>query len=232
MDKRFHVSQYGQCEVIDRLCYPQGDETHVGTFLEVGAWDGVDISNCYHLEKRRAWTGLLVEPISERAAHCRHNRWSPVWEGCVWDKDGSIAFLHLKGYSEMLSGVEEGYHPSYRTRIDREVQEHKQETVKLQLPCRTLNSLMLEHGMSGVDILSLDVQTAELRVLQAYDPVRHPIKGILLDTNGVNKEEIAAWFARHGYTLHWKSERADEVLYVRNDLPWTWQKTGTGVGPK
>jgi FkbM family methyltransferase len=224
MDKRFHVSQYGQCEVIDRLCYPQGDETHVGTFLEVGAWDGVDISNCYWLEKRRGWTGLLVEPIPERAAHAQHNRWSPVWEGCVWDKDGSVAFLRLKGYSEMLSVAEEGYQPSYRVRIDREVQEHKQETVRLQLPSRTLNSLMAERNLSGVDILSLDCQTAELRVLQGYDPERHPIKAILVDYNGCNREGLDDWFKAHGYQHHWKHQSADEYLFVHPDVRWSWEK--------
>jgi hypothetical protein len=63
MDDRFYVSQYGQDRVIDKLCYPSGDEPHRGIFLDIGSWDGMDISNTYMLEKKRDWRGLLVEPI-------------------------------------------------------------------------------------------------------------------------------------------------------------------------
>jgi FkbM family methyltransferase len=223
MDSRFRTGQWGQEDVFDRLFYPTGKENHVGTFIEVGAWDGIDISNTYYLEKYRGWNGVLVEPIESRAARASHNRWAPVWKGCVGWADGETEFLHVIGYSEMLSGINNSIHPRHRERIQKEVADYKQKTEILKVPCKTLNSLMTDHNLKAVDLLSLDAQTAELPILKAYDPSRHKIKAILLDFNGLNTEEITKWFDTHNYKLYWKSDRADEVLYINENLPWTWE---------
>jgi FkbM family methyltransferase len=222
MDDRFYVSQYEQDRVFEKLCYPNGDESHNGIFLDVGAWDGVDISNTYMLEKKRDWRGLLIEPIPNKAEEAKHNRWSPVWNGCIWNKNGSTLFNHVQGYSEMLSSILNGIHPRHKERIDKDVIEHKQTTELINIPCMTLNEVMKVHNIKQADFLSLDVQTAELSVLQAYDPVKNPIKVIVLDTNGVNNDELSQWFKSAGYSLHWKSPRADEYMWVNPSFSWSW----------
>lgn len=226
MDLRFRTGQWGQEAAIDRLCYPKGNETHKGIFIEVGAWDGVEISNTYYLEKYRAWDGLLVEPIESKAEQARHNRWVPIWKGCVGSADGETEFFHVIGYSEMLSGINNSIHPQHRARIKKEVTDFKQKTEILKLTCKTLNSLMLEHNLQAVDFLSLDAQTAELSILKSYNPIHYPIKAILLDLNGVNKEEISTWFNTNNYKLYWKAEFSDEVLYVNENIKWTWELVG------
>ena len=223
MDLRFRTGQWGQEVVIDCLCYPSRKETHTGIFIEVGAWDGVEISNTYYLEKYRGWSGLLIEPIKSKAEEAKHNRWVPVWEGCVGNGDGETEFLHVIGYSEMLSGINNSIHPQHRARMMKEVSDFKQKTEILKLPCRTLNSLMTEHHLQAVDFLSLDAQTAELSILKSYNPTYYPIKAILMDLNGVNKEEISNWFNDNNYKLYWKSDSSDEVLYVNENLKWTWE---------
>jgi FkbM family methyltransferase len=223
MDSRFQTGQWNQEKIFDQLFYSTGNEEHAGIFIEVGAWDGVEISNTYYLEKCRNWKGLLVEPITSKAEEAEHNRWSPVWKGCVGWANGETEFLHVIGYSEMLSGINNSIHSKHRERINKEVSDFHQKTEIIKIPCKTLNSLMADYNLPIVDLLSLDVQTAELSVLKAYDPSRHPIKAILMDLNGINKEEISNWFTEHNYKLYWKAEHSDEVLYVNENLPWTWE---------
>lgn len=224
MDDRFYVSQYGQDRVIDKLCYPSGDEPHRGIFLDIGSWDGMDISNTYMLEKKRDWRGLLVEPISSKAEESKHNRWSTTWNGCVWDKNTTVPFMHIDGYSEMLSAIQGAAHPLHIARTQGEINQHKQKVETLNLPCMTLNEVMKSHNIKQADFLSLDAQTAELAILKAYDPIANPIKVIVLDTNGVNEDELSQWFNLSGYSLHWKSPNADEYMWLNSRLSWTWDR--------
>lgn len=228
MDQRFYTAQYGQDRIIEKLCYPAGTETHRGTFLEVGAWDGICLSNTYFLEKVRDWSGLLVEPLPDKAEQARHNRWCPVWQGCVAGYDGTANFRCINGYSGMLSGVIKDFHPNHLRRANDEIRDRKQETQDVILPCKTLNTLLAEAGLTkGIDLLSLDTQSTELSVLKAYDPKRHPIKAILLDSNGYNKNELELWFRLNGYQQHWKHQHADEILWIDPTLPWSWERAST-----
>src|SRR5579859_1429704 len=53
-----YVSQYGQDAIVDKLL---GHMT-AGVFVDVGAYDGVTLSNTYFLETTRGWTGVCFEP--------------------------------------------------------------------------------------------------------------------------------------------------------------------------
>jgi len=62
-------AQFGE----DRILWQVFKRRHHGYFIEVGAYDGITLSNTYFLEQM-GWTGLLVEPIPElcqRAAQVR-----------------------------------------------------------------------------------------------------------------------------------------------------------------
>ena len=68
-------SQYGQDHWVVEKVFP--GRTKPGFFIEIGAGDGVLLSNTWVLEKNYGWTGILVEPthkftqlIKNRTAHC------------------------------------------------------------------------------------------------------------------------------------------------------------------
>jgi hypothetical protein len=44
-----------------------------GYFTDIGAFDGVNLSNSYHFEQI-GWTGILAEPDPDNAARCRASR--------------------------------------------------------------------------------------------------------------------------------------------------------------
>lgn len=53
-----YFSQDRQDQYVDQYF----GKTNNGIFLEVGAADGVTLSNTLFLERERNWTGLLIEP--------------------------------------------------------------------------------------------------------------------------------------------------------------------------
>jgi hypothetical protein len=61
-----HYSQGGEEPVILEYF-----DTFVGRFLELGAWDGRCMSNCYALANERGWSGTCVEPDPDALAGLR-----------------------------------------------------------------------------------------------------------------------------------------------------------------
>lgn len=219
MDNRHCTGKNGKDLIVDE----HTGQHRYGVFIEVGAWNGYELSSTYYLEKTRDWRGILVEPIKEKAQEASINRWNPVINACIGTENKEVDFLHIKGYSEMISGINDKFAPNYRKRIDNEINQHKQTTEIVKTICYRLDGLMEKVKITKADYLSLDTQTSELEVLQAFDPSKYPIKIIGLDTNGNNTQEIIDWFETKGYSILWKGDRADDYLFINKTLKWTWE---------
>lgn len=55
---------------------------HKGTFIEVGAYDGIASSNTYAFEQE-GWVGFCIEPDSDVAAICQKNRRAITIRGAI-----------------------------------------------------------------------------------------------------------------------------------------------------
>jgi|SRR5579872_3744812 len=221
MENRHYTSQYGQDKIIDTICKSNLPYREPGVFIEVGAYNGVTFSNTYFLEKMRDWIGIIIEPIPAISLETSMNRWCDVFQGCIYNKDGLIDFLHINGCSEMLSGISEAYHPQYSQYLDKEIRNHNQKTELISVPCKTLSSLVKEYELSHIDYLSLDTQTSELSILQNYDGITP--KCISIDTNGCNETEIKKWFTDHNYNLIFKFPNTNEHIYINYEISWSWE---------
>src|ERR1700737_1153698 len=68
-----------------------------GVFVDVGAHDGVSLSNTFFFEKGMTWTGICVEPIPDVFALLKANRNCTCIQACICDKYESVPFLRIKG---------------------------------------------------------------------------------------------------------------------------------------
>jgi FkbM family methyltransferase len=232
IENRHFKSQWGTDKIIDEICYTDldtdlpydqiisGDKK--GIFLEVGACDGVILSNTFYLEKIRGWQGILVEPIERYYKDSTYNRWTKnIFNGVVYKYDGNVDFQHITGYSELLSGIKEAYHPKILQRVNNEIQHFTQKVDIKTYECLTLNSIINKYGYTNIDYLSLDTQSCELDILKSYDPSKNSIKIISLDTNGLNTDELFKWFDDNNYIKYWKSDVADEYVFINPKLKFT-----------
>ena len=155
-----------------------------GVFIEAGANDGLNQSNTYYLERMRGWTGLLIEPVPALAAACRNNRRGPVLEAALVaeEKPGATVELHWAG---LMSTVEGALGDAQAT--DRHVQaglavQQLPATARLRVPARTLSSLLDEARVTrDIDLLSLDVEGAEVMALRGLDFDRHAPRFICVE---------------------------------------------------
>lgn len=153
------------------------DNKRNGFFVDVGANNPTTImSQSNHLEKILDWSGILVEPNPIFARLARENRPnSYLFEGACVDTDDHP---NLTLYIPLKNGQEMDVHAGIDKNIDDfSYTNHKE----ISIAARSLNSILKEQNAPEIDLLSIDVEGAELQVLQGLDIDKHKPKLILLE---------------------------------------------------
>lgn len=168
-----------------------------GLVVEVGANDPLrDTSQSLHLEKELGWKSVLIEPnpdLAEQARKCRED--ALVFEfACVSsDEIGEISFFIPLNKDQ----VEIHSHAAIARNIDdHDYTAHRE----LKVKSRTLDSILDESGLQEIDLLSIDVEGAELEVLKGLNLERRRPKLILLEDKHVFLDKHR-WLKKNGYQL-------------------------------
>lgn len=158
-------SQYGQdTYVYNRFCSPDGYPNKNGVFVDIGAYDGVTLSNSYVLENL-GWTGWCFEPMPERYMQLVQARPNSQCHNCAIGRDNKmVEFCHVDGEPDMLSGVAEYYSAEHSLRINKEAQETHSAVKWIDVQMKTLDSFIEPN--THIDYLSLDTEGGEAGILQ------------------------------------------------------------------
>lgn len=140
-----------------------------GVFVDIGAHDGVSLSNTYFFEKYMDWKGICIEPIPEVFERLKTNRNCLCIQGCIYDKRETVPFLKITGWAEMLSGIVENYDPQHLNRIQWEISLNGGTSEIINVKCYNINQLLLDNNIRHVDYLSIDTEGGELGILQSID---------------------------------------------------------------
>ena len=175
-----YKSQYLQDILLDRWLF---GGISGGNFVDIGAHDGVTYSNSFLFERLRGWRGVCVEPNPAVFAQLAANRQCTTLNCCVSDIAGTVPFLKISGYAEMLSGIVEKYDPEHRQRVERELKEFGGTSEVIPIPARTLNDIAAECGFAEVTYLSIDTEGSELTILQSIDFKRLFVHAITVEYN-------------------------------------------------
>ncbi|MDP2430959.1 MAG: FkbM family methyltransferase [Pseudomonadota bacterium] len=169
-----------------------------GYFVDVGAYDGVDLSNSYHFEQI-GWSGILAEPDPDNAAHCRASRpGSRTFQCAVVGSADTREITFHKAVSGVFSTTHLTEQHAQR------LAGMGQNTDTLTVPARTLDSLLIEAGSGKVDFVSIDVEGGELDVLAGFDIRRWNPDIVVIESNTKYRlPAIRDYFVRNGYAyLH------------------------------
>jgi len=183
-----------------------------GVFVEVGANDPTSPeSQSYHLETELGWTGLLVEPIPYLAQLARTERPKATVCECACtapDKVGQLELLIPRTNGTLVTG-----HASLQANVD----EHNyQEFEKVSVSAVTLAELCAKHHIGAIDLLSIDVEGAELDVLLGADLKTTQPKLILLEDKHLYLFKHR-FLVNAGYVLAQRHNR--NCWYIRQGEP-------------
>lgn len=176
-----------------------------GFFVDIGANNGIDISNSFYLEQQLGWSGICVEPMPKVFAELARNRKCRCVHGCVAAQDGEAEFLEVEG-NEMLSGLASTLNQAHHERI----LGHR--INKLKLPCFRLDTLLRQYKVNQVDFMSIDTEGSEMEILRNFDWEGIKIN-VLCVENTYHGDLLAEFLYDRGYRLN--AILCGDEIYVR-----------------
>lgn len=185
-----------------------------GVFVDIGAHDGMTISNTYFFEKTMGWTGICVEPIPEVFQKLEQTRSATCIQGCIYDSKEEAQFLRFKGYPEMLSGLMDTNQRRQEEALE-SVQNGSAEIITVK--CYNLNQLLLDQGIHHVDYLSVDTEGGEVNILKSIDYDK-----IIVDVIDVENNDGDALFEKFLSSKGYKKIATlgpDEIYYRMSAFP-------------
>lgn len=190
-DRRFH-SQAGQDEFLDRAIF-KGRRN--GTFVEIGAYDGITGSNTLFFEAHRGWSGLLIEASPSLHALAAERRLAPCLQVAVAAEAGQAEFLDVrKGYVQM-GGLVETLGEAERKVIEADP---RTQSEIIKVPTRALADILIEEGLRRIDYISIDIEGGEPGVLASFPFGDFDIHAWTIEVND-GSDEIVAIMAQASY---------------------------------
>lgn len=199
-----YYSQLGQDEFIDNFF----EKKEKGVFVDIGANDGVKLSNTFFLEKERKWNGICVEPLPVEFKKLQENRSSININVAVSDFNGETDFTYIEGYANMLSGIPNNYEKQYENYISESVKNHGDKVHNIRVPVRTLQSILDEYNILDIDFCSVDTEGSEYNILKSIDFDKTNIKIIVVENNS-GETKVKEFLESKGYVLFKKISQDD-----------------------
>lgn len=150
-------------------------------FVDIGANDGITLSNTIHLEKEYGWQGICIEPNPDAYSKLAKNRSCKCYNYAMYSEEKDIEFLKITGYSEMLSGINESYDNRHKDRLDKEVTSMNQKIEVIKMKTKTLNALL--QNVEKISFLTIDTEGSELPILKGINLNKYKVDLIAVEDN-------------------------------------------------
>ena len=225
--KFFLKGAYGLDGIDLRLLKILKPQINKGFYIELGANDGIRMSNTYLLQKRYKWKGLLIEPIPERFKECVNNRnFVPrpsIYCGACVPFDFKERFIEIED-SDLMSiakGLDiDNYLVKKHADLGSEFLENKEHRITYGSKAFTLTELLKRsNAPKNIDFLSIDVEGNELSILKGIDFKLFVPKWILIEVHNSSCTDIKNFLRLKNYTQELVLTNKDyyrDILFKKN----------------
>ncbi len=165
-------SQLGQDDYV--IKYLKGMKN--GYFVEIGATDGINISNTLFLEEEYGWCGICIEPNLSFYEQLKNNRKCITDPSLLFSKEGvEVDFCQCGA----LSGIVELFQDH-----DGERDPARKNGKILKLRTNTLDNILKKYNSpQHINYISIDTEGSELEILKGIDFNRYLVDIISVEHN-------------------------------------------------
>jgi FkbM family methyltransferase len=204
-----YYSQFNQDKFLNEVIFK---EIQQGFFVDIGAHEGIDLSNSYFFEKHMQWDGICIEPIPDVYANLIKNRNCKCIEGAIDNKNGFQDFWNITGQIQMFSGLLDRYDPRHIELITNTLPNIGGSKEIIRVKTFTLESVFDKMHVTNVDLLSVDTEGAELSVLESIDYTKVKIECIVTENN-YSDSNVEQFLNSKGFRLVQKLHVDDVYLH-------------------
>jgi len=154
-----------------------------GYFVDIGAHDGITFSNSKFFEEL-GWDGVCIEPNPKIFEILQSTRKCKCIKKAVSNNIGVSQFFQIIDGPDMLSGLVEEFDDNAVLRINNELQDKSKGFDYINVQCDLFENIV---DQNQIDILSLDTEGNELKILQTIDFNKYDIKIITVENNNYDK---------------------------------------------
>jgi hypothetical protein len=172
-----------------------------GSYLELGALNGVRFSNTKTYHDNLDWRGLLIEGSPTDFQDLVTNRPGDLCvQSAICETPQRVHFVN--DADPAVSGIWEFMAPGFKRRW------HPRITDPSSLPevgCEPLGSILNQFGIRHIDFFSLDVEGGELAVLRSIDWDTTTFSVIVVEADGHNEsknQSVRDLMVQKGYSFH------------------------------
>ena len=183
-----------------------------GFFIEIGASDGLQLSNTYLLEKKYKWKGICCEPIPNNFEKLVINRPNCIcFNEAVYNQSGLTLAFDIANNCDLLSGIVE-HIDKHKSTVNANKTSIQVQTISL------LDVLNKANAPAFIEYMSLDTEGSEYEILKNFDFEKYTFGLIDVEHNYVEprRTEIKNLLLSKGYI--YKGENEWDDMYKHNSI--------------
>ena len=166
-----------------------------GFYIEIGASDGITLSNTYLLATKYNWKGICVEPIPKNfELLCKNRPYAACCNNAVYNESNKEVIFDIANNDDLLSGI--------NSHIDCHKNSVDNNKTQIIVTTITLNDLLEKYNAPlFIDYMSLDTEGSELEILKSVDLTKYIFGLIDVEHNFIEprRSQIRELLESNGY---------------------------------
>jgi FkbM family methyltransferase len=175
-----------------------------GFFIEIGAADGIKISNTYLLEKKFYWKGIISEPNPVHKFSNLTNRKAVLDTNIIDHKDYNKKIFYISNDP-----------------FNSSVKKNKKYKKKIYLRAISLNSLLIKYkSPKSIDYISIDTEGNEYNILKKFNFKKYNVNIFTIEHNFnvLKRNKILKIMKRNNYIRIFKNLSYMDDWYIKKNF--------------
>ena len=199
-----YSSQAGQDKIIKDIFF---NNKRKGFFIEIGAYDGIEGSNCYHFERYLNWDGIAIEPSIIQFEKLQKNRKCKLLNYPVNEEAKEVEFIDVIEGLTQMSGINNNFFERNKNII---LNNRESKTRSINMKTITFDQVVPKNTV--IDYLSIDIEGGEMALVNSINYNDYDIKVITVENNVPEKQNFKNFFDSKNF-LYFDRVGQDEIFY-------------------